>query len=94
AGGAPGGAADEEGPTRASAHRGARIDDWQCRGVGTRLLDKLLEVARHAGIPRVIGYTFATNEAMKRLARKAGLTVRSDPADASVSILEIDLRAP
>ena len=68
-------------------------DTWQHRGVGTRLLRKLLEVARHAGIPRLTGTTFATNEAMKGLARKAGFTVRSDPDDASLSILDIDLRA-
>lgn len=48
-------------------------------------------MARRAGIPRIIGYTFATNEAMKGLARKAGFKVRSDPEDASLSILEIDL---
>lgn len=66
-------------------------DAWQHRGVGLRLLAKLLELARRAGIPRVTGYTFATNTAMKGLARKAGLAVRSDPTDASVAILEIDL---
>ena len=66
-------------------------DTWQRRGIGARLLDKLLEVARRAGIPRIIGYTFATNEAMKGLARKAGFQVRSDPEDATLSILEIDL---
>jgi acetyltransferase len=66
-------------------------DAWQHRGVGTRLLEKLLEVARNAGIPRVIGYTFATNQAMKGLARKAGFRLRPDPEDASLSILEIDL---
>lgn len=66
-------------------------DDWQRRGVGLRLLRKLLEVSRHAGIARVIGYTFSTNEAMKKLGRKAGFTLRSDPKDPSVTVLEIDL---
>lgn len=67
-------------------------DAWQRRGVGARLLDKLVDVARRAGIPRVVGYTFATNEAMKGLARKTGFKVRTDPADASVAILEIELQ--
>jgi len=66
-------------------------DAWQRRGIGARLLGKLLDVAGRAGIPRIVGYTFATNEAMKGLARKAGFTVRSDPDDASLAILEIDL---
>jgi acetyltransferase len=67
-------------------------DAWQRRGVGARLLDKLVDVARRAGIPRVVGYTFATNEAMKGLARKTGFKVRTDPEDASVAILEIELQ--
>ena len=66
-------------------------DHWQHRGVGIRLLGKLLEVSQRAGIARVIGYTFSTNEAMKALARKAGFALRSDPADPSVTRLEIDL---
>jgi acetyltransferase len=66
-------------------------DVWQRQGIGARLLDTLLEAARRAGIRRVIGYTFATNEAMKGLARKAGFKVRTDPSDASLSILEIAL---
>ena len=44
-----------------------------------------------AGIAHVIGYTFSTNEAMKKLARNAGFTLRSDPGDPSVTLLEIDL---
>jgi len=69
-------------------------DDCQRRGVGSRLLGKLLEVSQRAGIARVIGYTFSTNEAMKALARRAGFTLRSDPADRSVTLLEIDLSMP
>src|SRR5512134_784135 len=64
-------------------------DHWQRRGVGLRLLGKLLEVSRRAGIARVIGYTFSTNEAMKNLGRKAGFTLRSDPADPGVTLLAI-----
>ena len=66
-------------------------DAWQRHGIGVRLLGKLLEFARSAGIPRVVGSTFATNEAMKGLARKAGFALRPDPDDAAVTLLEIDL---
>jgi acetyltransferase len=68
-------------------------DDWQRRGIGLRLLHKLLDVSRRAGIAHVIGYTFATNEGMKALARKAGFALRADPADASITLLEIGLSA-
>lgn len=66
-------------------------DAWHHRGIGVRLLNKLLDVARRGGIARVVGYTFATNEAMKRLAAKSGFTLRPDPDDASATILEIAL---
>lgn len=66
-------------------------DAWQRHGIGARLLGRLLEYARNAGIRRVVGSTFATNEAMKGLARKAGFALRADPDDAAVTLLEIDL---
>ena len=68
-------------------------DRWQRRGVGIRLLGKLVEVSRRAGIAHIVGYTFSTNEAMKALARQAGFKVHSDPGDPSLAILEIDLRS-
>ena len=66
-------------------------DAWQRHGIGARLLGRLLEFARSAGIRRVVGSTFATNEAMKGLAREAGFALRADPDDAAVTLLEIDL---
>lgn len=66
-------------------------DAWQRRGIGLRLLTRLLDVARLAGLPRVVGHTFATNVAMKSLAVRAGFTARPDPDDATVTLLEIDL---
>lgn len=66
-------------------------DAWQRQGIGARLLGNLLEFARAAGIERVVGSTFATNEAMKCLARKAGFALRADPDDPTVSLLKTDL---
>lgn len=66
-------------------------DDWQRRGVGLRLLTRLLDAARLAGIPRIAGVTFATNTAMRSLATRAGFSVRSDPDDASMALLEAEL---
>ncbi len=59
-------------------------DAWQRGGVGTRLLRRLLDVARSAGVVEVTGTTRAGNEAMKALARKLGFTLASDPDDATL----------
>jgi acetyltransferase len=49
-------------------------EDWQGRGLASRLLAKLLCRAASAGIARVVGETLATNAPMLHLARKAGFT--------------------
>jgi acetyltransferase len=59
-------------------------DAWQRSGVGARLLGRLLEVARSAGVVEVTGTTRAGNEAMKALARKLGFTLTPEPDDATL----------
>jgi hypothetical protein len=57
-------------------------DAWHHCRISVRPLDKLLDALD----ARVVGFTFATNEAMKRLAAKAGFTprpVRTTPAQRS-----------
>jgi acetyltransferase len=66
-------------------------DEWHRQGIGERLLGRLLQVARGAGIKRVTGHTMATNAAMKSLCRKLGFSVQPDPEDATVALLSIDL---
>jgi acetyltransferase len=66
-------------------------DAWQRQGIGARLLQRLLAVAKLAGIRQVNGVTLATNEPMKALCRRAGFSVRPDPADATVALLSIGL---
>jgi acetyltransferase len=66
-------------------------DAWQRQGVGRRLLERLMTVARQAGVTRVTGHTMATNPAMKSLAHALGFTVAPDPDDATVTLLSIAL---
>lgn len=74
-------------------------DAWQRKGIGSLLLDALLQYARSAGIGQLHGITLATNQAMYQLARKHGFTLRNDPRDATVrqvqkSLLPAILPAP
>ncbi|MGH8691246.1 MAG: GNAT family N-acetyltransferase [Burkholderiales bacterium] len=50
-------------------------DAWQGRGVGTRLMRKLIEVARRRGLKRLYGDILATNRPMLELMRKLGFTL-------------------
>ena len=47
-------------------------DAWQGRGIGSRLLGKLVEAARRHGIKRLYGDILAMNRPMLELARKLG----------------------
>jgi acetyltransferase len=69
-------------------------DAWQHAGVGTRLLERLLQVARQAGVRQVTGTTRSSNSPMKRLASKLGFTLAPDPEDGSLTSLTLDLTRP
>ena len=61
---------------------------WQGQGLASLLLSKLLCRAATAGLDRIVGETFATNERMLHLARKAGFTLRRSPDVQGVTLLE------
>jgi acetyltransferase len=69
-------------------------DAWQHAGIGTRLLERLLQVARQAGVHTVTGTTRSSNVAMKRLASSLGFVLAPDPEDGSLTSLRLDLTQP
>ena len=50
-------------------------DSWQGRGIGTRLLAKLADVARQRGLRRLYGDILGINRPMLELVRKLGFTL-------------------
>jgi acetyltransferase len=50
-------------------------DDWQGRGLGRALLERLCAAARDAGYDALYGYILADNEDMLKLARRLGFEV-------------------
>lgn len=68
-------------------------DDWQGRGLGTRLLMSLLVAARSRGVRRLIGTTLSVNSGMLALGRKLGFEVAADPRSATITNLTLDLAA-
>ena len=53
-------------------------DDFQRQGVGTVLMEKILEVARAEELHRLIAEILPENRAMQRLSRKFGFHLRRD----------------
>jgi acetyltransferase len=50
-------------------------DAWQGRGIGKRLLAKLIDVARRRGVKRLYGDILGTNRPMLEFVRKLGFTL-------------------
>jgi len=67
--------ADEQGPDCEFAV--AVADDWQCRGVGTTLVQRLFADAARAGFRAIYGTMLADNVRMLDLANHLGLEVEA-----------------
>jgi acetyltransferase len=67
-------------------------DAWQGRGIGRRLLQKLIAVAASRGVQRLYGDTQATNAAMIGLARMLGFALRRHPEEAQLTRLTLELK--
>lgn len=65
-------------------------DDWQGRGLGTRLLRGLIAAARDAGVRCLTGTALSTNDAVLALGRKLGFRLAADPRSATVTTLTLD----
>lgn len=68
----------------------AVIDEWQQRGVGTRLLTALAQRAREEGIWRFTGLVLADNDQMLNLLSELG-SVRADGIEAGTVNVTVDL---
>src|SRR5712664_741537 len=66
-------------------------DDWQGRGLGTRLLSELVTHAKRQGVRRLFSTTLSTNAAMLALARRLGFRCAADPRSATITNLALDM---
>ncbi len=65
-------------------------DPWQGKGVGAKLLEHGVSVAKERGIHSILGTVLAENTTVLALARKQGLTIKWDP-DARSYQIKMDL---
>ena len=66
-------------------------DSWQGRGIGTRLLRKLIDVARRRGLKRLYGDVLGMNRPMLDFVRKLGFTLERHE-DPTLTRASLDLR--
>ena len=68
-------------PERDSAEFAVIIaDPWHGKGLGEKLIDEVINIARDSGVKLLWGEILATNEPMLGLVRKLGFTVK-DPEE-------------
>jgi acetyltransferase len=66
-------------------------DDWQGRGLGSRLLSSLVAGAKRRGVQRLVGTTLSENVAMLSLARRLGFVATAGSSSASITDLALHL---
>jgi acetyltransferase len=65
-------------------------DQWQRKGLGTELTKRLVQIAKHEKLDRLIAYTLRENKDMQHMCRKVGFQVRT-PVGESECIIEMKL---
>jgi acetyltransferase len=68
-------------------------DEWQGRGVGTRLLEDLFEYARAHGVRRLYGQVLHDNVPMLSLARKLGFSSGTCPDGPRLVTITLEMGA-
>lgn len=71
----------------------AVADRWQGLGLGSRMLEALVDSARRAGVRRLEGSVLADNEPMCALLRRHGWKLRIDPDDGRLLVAGLELAA-
>jgi acetyltransferase len=65
-------------------------DAWQHKGLGTELTRRLIQIAKHEKLGRLVAYTLRENKEMQQMCKKIGFKVRT-PVGESECIIEMEL---
>jgi acetyltransferase len=61
-------------------------DKWQNKGLGTELTKRLIDIARHEKLNRLVAYTLLENKEMQHMCKKLGFEVHQSMEDAECVI--------
>jgi acetyltransferase len=59
-------------------------DAWQGKGLGRRMMETIVEVARSRGLEVMIGHVLAANQPMLTLCAKLGFAISDHPDETAV----------
>jgi acetyltransferase len=62
-------------------------DAWQNKGLGTELARRLIDIARHEKVRRLVAYTLLENKEMQHMCKKLGFEVHQSSEDSECSIV-------
>src|SRR5450759_626455 len=62
-------------------------DDWQKRGIGTRLMNALIRHLQVSGVKQISGYVIKRNSAMRKFIKQMGFTETNIPDDSSMLLV-------
>jgi RimJ/RimL family protein N-acetyltransferase len=66
-------------------------DEWQHKGLGTKLMEQLIQSARSNGVKRLYSIELSDNAAMRALAADLKMNVERDPNDPHQTIYSLRL---
>src|SRR6185437_4591187 len=66
-------------------------DDWQHKGLGTKLMNQLIQSARCAGVKQLYSIDLSDNAAMRALADDLNMSAHRDPDDPHQTIYSLQL---
>ncbi|RLQ23598.1 GNAT family N-acetyltransferase [Seongchinamella sediminis] len=66
-------------------------DAWQARGIGPRLMQRLIEIAGERGLDTMLGEVLAQNSRMLRMCKRLGFSSMRNPDDPEVIVVSLPL---
>ncbi|QFU76887.1 bifunctional acyl-CoA synthetase/GNAT family N-acetyltransferase [Halioglobus maricola] len=66
-------------------------DEWQSRGVGPRMMERLIYIARRRGLETMIGEVLAQNSRMLRMCKRLGFRSLRSPEDPEIVVVTLPL---
>lgn len=66
-------------------------DEWQGKGLGTRMTDYMIDIAKDMGFKTLYALLYSHNEAMKNILIKRGFQFKSEGFDTELGTLRLDL---
>ncbi len=82
-------------PDRESAEFAIVVaDDWQGRGLGSRMMTRIVGIATERGLRELVGYVLGSNRTMLTMMQHLGFAIRIDPDDATMRVVVRALAKP